>query len=85
MHRLAREEGRSAVRVISVAGYANTTQGEPVSIDTPISHDFRRKVTPGNPKRVFPTKIVVSYQDKESLPYQLEEGEVCEVRRRWLN
>ena len=50
-------------------------KGTPVSIDRPIIHNFRRKISRGDPRRVFPTKIVVSYMEKESLPYQLEAGE----------
>jgi len=40
-------------------------------------HDFRRKMTPGNPSKVFPTKIVVSYKEKDALPYQIEAGKLA--------
>ena len=49
-------------------------KGNPVSIEQPKSHAFRRKVAPGDPRRVFPTKIVVSYRDKEDLPHHMESG-----------
>jgi hypothetical protein len=53
----------------------------PVSIDRPVVHSFRRKVDPGNPRRVFPTRIVVSYNDREQLPHQMQNGveKLCEV------
>ena len=56
-------------------------KGSPVSIDKPIVHPFRRKIGPGDPKRVFPTKIVVSYSEKDMLPSQLEPGVdiLCQV------
>lgn len=53
-------------------------KGTPVSIDRPIVHDFKRKVKPGDPRKVFPTKVVVSYKDKDALPYQMENGEYPE-------
>jgi hypothetical protein len=54
-------------------------QGTPVSIDKPKSHDFRRKVNPQDPRRVFPTKVVVSYLDKGSLPYHMAAGELYHI------
>ncbi|KAF2489449.1 hypothetical protein BU16DRAFT_472014 [Lophium mytilinum] len=44
-------------------------QGDPVSIDYPIVRSFRQKVTPGNPKRVFPTAVIESHLDKTLLPF----------------
>ena len=52
-------------------------KGTPVSIDRPKVHDFSRKINPGDPRRVFPTTIVVSYKDKEFLPFQMETGKSC--------
>lgn len=47
-----------------------------MSIDEAIVHNFRRKISPGDPRRSFPTRIVVSYKDAKSLPYQLDTGEL---------
>jgi hypothetical protein len=62
-------------------GFADEVQGNPVSLDQPMVHNFRRKVDPADPSRVFPTKIVVSYLDKQHLPDRLESGveKLCEV------
>lgn len=46
-------------------------QGEPVSADQPIVQDFSRKIKPGDPRRAFPTNIIVSYADLHMLPYQM--------------
>ncbi|KAF2836931.1 hypothetical protein M501DRAFT_978671 [Patellaria atrata CBS 101060] len=46
-------------------------KGEPVSIENPIVHTFSRKIIPGDPRRAFPTSIVVSYLDGAALPFQL--------------
>ncbi|KAL9074642.1 MAG: hypothetical protein Q9157_004316 [Trypethelium eluteriae] len=43
-------------------------KGEPVSIDRPIEHDFMRKVDLEDSIRVFPTEVVVSYDEKDVLP-----------------
>lgn len=50
------------------------SQGEPVSIDKPIAHDFSRKLVPGDPRKIFPTTMVVSYEEKEKLPNRMEPG-----------
>ncbi|KAF7196595.1 Heat shock 70 kDa protein 12A [Pseudocercospora fuligena] len=56
-------------------------KGSPISIDQPIVHDFKRKVAPGDPRKAFPTKIVVSYVEKNLLPYVLDDSaeQLCEV------
>lgn len=36
--------------------------------------EFKRKITPGDPRKVFPSTIVVSYRDREDLPSQFEHG-----------
>lgn len=61
----------------SVVRESNTdpTKGEPVSIDQPIVHDFSRRIDPGDPRRVFPTTIVVSYDEKDRLPSYMGPGE----------
>lgn len=46
----------------------------PISLDQPLVHNFRRKVDPLDQKRLFPTKIVVSYLDRQLLPDRLESG-----------
>lgn len=52
-----------------------------MSIDEAIVHNFKRKISPGDPRRSFPTRIVVSYKDTKFLPYQLDAGELaCFVR-----
>lgn len=45
-----------------------------MSVDWPIVHKFKRMIKPGDPRKVFPTKIVVSYQDKNALSFQVEAG-----------
>lgn len=52
-----------------------------MSIDEAIVHNFRRKISPGDPRRKFPTRIVVSYKDTNSLPYQLDTGELAYLER----
>jgi hypothetical protein len=54
--------------------HADPVQGEPINVDFPISHTFSRKITPGDPRRAFPTQIIVSNLDKELLPLQLDQG-----------
>ncbi|EME78602.1 uncharacterized protein MYCFIDRAFT_190830 [Pseudocercospora fijiensis CIRAD86] len=56
-------------------------KGSPVSMDHPIVHDFKRKVAPGDPRKVFATKIVVSHVEKDLLPYVLDDSaeHLCEV------
>ncbi|KAG4428755.1 hypothetical protein IFR05_015757, partial [Cadophora sp. M221] len=48
-------------------------QGEPVSVDYPIVRTFTRKITFGNPYRVFPVGIVVSHVDKDLLPFTMNQ------------
>ncbi|KAF1810891.1 hypothetical protein P152DRAFT_400506 [Eremomyces bilateralis CBS 781.70] len=47
-------------------------KGDPVSIDRPIIHNFRRKVPPGDPTRIFPTDVIASNVAKEILPFQID-------------
>ncbi|KAF2718548.1 hypothetical protein K431DRAFT_129934 [Polychaeton citri CBS 116435] len=56
-------------------------KGEPVSTDAPIIHEFCRKMTPGNGNRVFPTKVVMSYNDLERLPAGVNEDvtPLCDI------
>ncbi|KAI9704654.1 MAG: hypothetical protein M1820_005402 [Bogoriella megaspora] len=56
-------------------------KGEPVSIDSPIEHEFARKIRPEDPVRVFPTEIVVSYDDADNLPCWFGPGvqRLCDI------
>ena len=49
-------------------------KGEPVSVDTPIVHRFVKKVTPGDPRRAFPTSVVESSLEANDLPDQMTNG-----------
>jgi hypothetical protein len=49
-------------------------KGEPVSVDRPIVHDFVKKVAPGDPRRAFPTSVVVSGLESGMLPDQMTHG-----------
>ncbi|MCJ1354012.1 MAG: hypothetical protein MMC33_003999 [Icmadophila ericetorum] len=55
-------------------------KNQPVSTDHPIVHNFHHKITPGDPRRVFPSTIVVS--DSETPPNYLGDGDarkLCNV------
>ncbi|KAL8820537.1 MAG: hypothetical protein Q9191_007496 [Dirinaria sp. TL-2023a] len=56
-------------------------KGQPVSAEQPITHHFTRKMQPGDPRRAFPTSVVVSHADKESLPHHMgpDAHILCEV------
>jgi hypothetical protein len=51
-------------------------------VDVPIVHKFSRKLTPGDPRRAFPTSVVVSHVDKQHLPLQVNSDAemLCEVK-----
>lgn len=49
-------------------------KGEPVSVDKPIVHNFIKKVSPGDPRRAFPTSVIESTLDAHSLPDQISHG-----------
>ncbi|KAL8801041.1 MAG: hypothetical protein Q9182_004733 [Xanthomendoza sp. 2 TL-2023] len=58
------------------------TQGKPVTVEEPITHGFHRKVTPGDPRRAFPTSIVESNADEPFLPHHMGAGDahvLCEI------
>ncbi|KAH7321601.1 hypothetical protein BKA65DRAFT_598749 [Rhexocercosporidium sp. MPI-PUGE-AT-0058] len=57
-------------------------QGEPVSVDYPIVRTFTRKISFGNPYRVFPVGVVVSHLDKDLLPYTMNQNcsTLCNVQ-----
>lgn len=46
-------------------------KGEPVSVDQPIIHNFVKKVSPGDPRRAFPTSVVESALEAGELPDQM--------------
>ncbi|KAI4236452.1 MAG: hypothetical protein L6R40_006163 [Gallowayella cf. fulva] len=57
-------------------------KGKPVTLDEPITHSFHRKMTPGDPRRAFPTSIVESYAGEPFLPYHMDAGDahvLCEI------
>jgi hypothetical protein len=51
-------------------------KGEPVAVDQPIIHNFVRKISPGDPRRAFPTSIITSDMDKEYLPFNMDQSKI---------
>ncbi|KAI4276552.1 MAG: hypothetical protein L6R38_005639 [Xanthoria sp. 2 TBL-2021] len=49
-------------------------KGKPITSDESITHSFHRKMTPGDPRRAFPTSIVESYADELFLPHHMDAG-----------
>ncbi|KAH7071272.1 hypothetical protein BKA63DRAFT_70009 [Paraphoma chrysanthemicola] len=81
-------EGKELVRdplngkmyiVQSIAWFVR--KGEPVSVDQPIVHRFVKKVSPGDPRRAFPTSVIESSLDSTALPDQMNEHTriLCEI------
>jgi hypothetical protein len=73
-------EGKALVRdplngkmyiVQSIAWFVR--KGEPVSVDRPIVHHFVKKVSPGDPRRAFPTSVIESNLEVGRLPDQMNE------------
>lgn len=58
-------------------------KGEAINVDVPIIHKFQRKITPGDPRRVFADLVVTSDADMLLLPIVLSQDgsvrELCEV------
>lgn len=50
-------------------------KGEPVSVDNPIVHRFVKNVSPGDPRRAFPTSVIESDLEAAQLPEQINERE----------
>lgn len=48
-------------------------KGEPVSVDNPIVHRFAKNVSPGDPRRAFPTSVIESDLEASQLPEQMNE------------
>ena len=48
-------------------------KGEPVSVDNPIVHRFVKNVSPGDPRRAFPTSVIESDLEASQLPEQMNE------------
>jgi len=46
-------------------------KGEPVNVDVPEIRRFRRKITPGDPRRAFTDSVVTSELDKDYLPIHM--------------
>jgi len=74
-------EGKGLVRdplngkmyiVQSIAWFVR--KGEPVSVDQPIVHRFIKKVSPGDPRRAFPTSVVECSLESGRLPEQMNES-----------
>ncbi|ORY19169.1 hypothetical protein BCR34DRAFT_472143 [Clohesyomyces aquaticus] len=57
-------------------------KGEPVSVDMPIVHNFIKKVSPGDPRRAFPTSVVECGMDARYLPDQMtgDTRILCEIQ-----
>jgi hypothetical protein len=49
-------------------------KGEPVSVDTPIVHNFIKKISPGDPRKAFPTSVIESGLEASRLPDQMTHG-----------
>jgi hypothetical protein len=73
-------EGKELVRdpmngkmyiVQSIAWFVR--KGEPVSVDQPIVHTFVKKVSPGDPRRAFPTSVIESSLESALLPAQMNQ------------
>jgi hypothetical protein len=50
-------------------------KGEPVSVDQPIVHRFIKKVSPGDPRRAFPTSVIECSLESGILPDQMTKRE----------
>ncbi|KAL8953632.1 MAG: hypothetical protein Q9222_000518 [Ikaeria aurantiellina] len=58
-------------------------KGKPMTADEPITHSFHRKMSPGDPRRAFPTSIVESHADEHFLPTYMGSGDahiLCEIQ-----
>lgn len=52
-----------------------------MSVDKPIVHNFIKKVTPGDPRRAFPTSVIECNLDAPDLPDQMNQATrvLCEI------
>ncbi|KAL8663144.1 MAG: hypothetical protein Q9168_008140 [Polycauliona sp. 1 TL-2023] len=57
-------------------------RGQPVTSEAPIVRNFQIKIRPGDPRKGFPTNIVVSHVEKEFLPHHMgpDAQILCEVQ-----
>ncbi|KAF2467943.1 uncharacterized protein BDR25DRAFT_335749 [Lindgomyces ingoldianus] len=57
-------------------------KGEPVSVDRPIIHNFIKKVSPGDPRRAFPTSVIECGLEAKFLPDQMcsDTRVLCEIQ-----
>jgi hypothetical protein len=69
---LARDPMNGKIYIVqSVAWFVR--KGEPVSVDQPIVHRFVKKVSPGDPRKNFPTNVVESDLESMALPDQMNQ------------
>ncbi|KAL8837217.1 MAG: hypothetical protein Q9176_005848 [Flavoplaca citrina] len=57
-------------------------KGKPITSDEAITHSFHRKMSPGDPRRAFPTSIVESHADEPFLPHHMDAGDahvLCDI------
>ncbi|KAI4281717.1 MAG: hypothetical protein L6R35_005580 [Caloplaca aegaea] len=57
-------------------------KGKPITLDEPITRSFHRKISPGDPRRAFPTSIIESHAEEPFLPHYLGAGDahvLCEI------
>lgn len=64
----------NAMRSGRVYSIAYIYKGKPITSDEPITHSFHRKMSPGDPRRAFPTSIVESHADEQFLPHHMGAG-----------
>lgn len=55
-------------------------KGEPVSVDVPVVHNFIKRISPGDPRRAFPTSVVESTLDAHRLPEQMTDRKSTQTR-----
>jgi hypothetical protein len=71
--RLVRDELNGKLYIMDAIAWF-VKRGEAVSVDTPIVHNFIRKIAPGDPRRAFPTSVIESHVDAYRLPDQMNQG-----------
>jgi hypothetical protein len=80
--RLAYQEG-SLSSIIPNATWTLHRQGDIIDTDTAREKKFTKKINPGDPGRKWDTTIIISHNDRESLPRMLkQEGAIklCDVQ-----
>lgn len=53
-----------------------------MSVDNPIIHNFTKKISPGDPRRAFPTSVIESSLEASQLPEQMNSATrvLCEIQ-----